>query len=156
MPSKVILPKKLVCDPVRMARALTNALNATAKAVQTDFRVTTATWQHKPDFRITSPTQWSREVATDDPVYAMLNKGTKAHEIAPKAGGVLAFSTPFRPKSRARYIGSNVGSTGNVSVIRRTTVHHPGTAPREWSKAIKSKWQRQFAVTMQRSIDAEH
>lgn len=155
MSAKAIIPKKLAADPKKMARVLTNTMNATAKAIQVDFKTTTQTWDHQPTFAITSPSPYTRQIATDDEVYTMLNAGTAPHMIAPKSGGVLAFTTPFRPKSRPSYIGSNKGSKGNTPVIRRTVVHHPGTAPRLWSKAIKDKWQKQFPVTMQRAIDAE-
>lgn len=140
-----------------MSRILTNAMNAQAKAVKVDFKVTTQTWDHQPDFAITSPRPYVRQVSTDDPVYSMLNKGTPAHDIAPKnAKGVLAFNAPFRPKSRPGYIGSNKGMRGNTPVIRRTVVHHPGTTARAWTKAIKTKWDREFPTQLQRAIDSEY
>lgn len=151
--TKAILPKKLAADPKRMARVLTNALGASAKAVQVDFKVTTQTWQHQPTFAITSPSPYVRQIATDDAVYAMLNQGTKPHVITPKRSKVLRFTGPFRPKSRPGYIGSNKGSQGSAEVFTRQ-VNHPGTTARAWSKAIKRKWDRQFAAQMQRAIDA--
>lgn len=153
--SRLILPKKLIADPAKMARALTNGLNATAKGVQTDFNVTAQTWQHKPTFAITSPTPYQREISTDDTIYAYVNEGTKPHEIRPKRpGGRLLFTTPFRAKTVPGQIRSNQGSKGTTPVVAQV-VHHPGTTARDFDKAIATKWDKQFGVIMQRSVDSE-
>lgn len=153
--SKVILPKKLSVDPKGMARAITNTMNSTALAIKADFAVTTQTWEDKPTFAITSPTPYTREVSTGDPIYSMLNEGTKAHEILPKAGSMLVFSTPFRSKTIPKSISSGPGSKGTNKAISRHGVRHPGTTAREWDTTIADKWRKQFATIMQRSIDAE-
>jgi hypothetical protein len=153
--SKVILPRKLSVNPQAMARAITNTMNATARAIQTDFNVTTQTWDDKPTFAIASPTPYTRKIGTDDAIYSMLNEGTPEHDIAPRPGGTLVFRTPFRPKSRVRYIGSNAGSKGGNVVFTRRPIHHPGTEARDFDKVIAEKWNRQFAGIMQRAVDAE-
>jgi hypothetical protein len=153
--AKAIIPKKLPSDAQRMSRILVNAMNMAAKAVVVDFKATTQTWNHQPTFAITSPRPYVRQIATDDDVYAMLNKGTRPHVITPHRSKVLRFEGPFRAKSRPGYIGSNKGSQGSNEVFTKS-VNHPGTAPRAWSKAIKDKWQKQFAAQLQRSIDSEY
>ena len=152
--SRVILPKKLSVDPRKMALAITNTLNATAQNIKVDFEVTVQTWEHKPSFAIASPTPWSRTVGTDDEIYSMLNEGTRAHLIRPKAGGVLVFRTPFRSKTLPRSISSRGGSTGLNQVITRKPVQHPGTAPRQWDTTIAQKWDKQVGRIFQRAIDA--
>ena len=151
---KLIIPKKLIADPARLSRALTNAMNGVAKDIQLDFRVTTQTWKHKPEFAITSPATYERQIATDDQIYAWVNDGTRAHDIAPKGGGVLRFNTPFQSKTLPNQIQSRSGSTGTTPAVARV-VHHPGTKPRAFDKAIKAKWDTRFGPIMQRSIDAE-
>jgi len=154
--TKPILPKRLAADPKKMARILVNSLNMSAKAVQVDFKVTTQTWEHKPTFAITSPSIYSRQVATDDAVYAMLNQGTKPHIIRPGKKRVLTWlGANYRPKSRPGFIGSNKGGNDNTIVYAKQ-VQHPGTVARAWSKAIKAKWDRLFAQQTQRAIDSEH
>jgi hypothetical protein len=153
--SRVIIPKKLSVDPRKMALAITNTLNAVALDMQTDFRVTVQTWRDQPTFAVRSPTPYTRTVGTDDENYARLNAGTGPHLIRPRSGGVLVFQTPFRPKSRARYIGSNAGRTGGATVFTRGPVHHPGTAPRQWDDAIREKWDKQVGAIFQRAIDSE-
>jgi len=153
--SRLIIPKKLIADPAKMARALTNGLNATAKGVQTDFNVTVQTWQHKPTFAISSPTPYQREISTDDTIYAFVNEGTKAHDIRPKQpGGRLLFTTPFRAKTVPRQIRSNAGSKGSTPVVAQV-VHHPGTEARAFDVVIAEKWDKQMPTIMQRSIDSE-
>lgn len=153
--SKVILPRKLSVNPQAMARAITNTMQSTALAIQTDFNVTTQTWDDKPTFAIESPTPYTRRVGTDDENYTRLNAGTKPHVIAPRPGGTLVFRTPFRSKTTPRRIGSSAGSKGGNVVFTRRPVHHPGAEARDFDKVIAEKWNRQFAGIMQRSIDSE-
>jgi hypothetical protein len=152
--SRVILPKKLISNPAAMARAITNTLNGTALAIKADFEVTTQTWGDKPTFTIETPNQFERTIGTDDENYIRLNDGTRAHVIWPH-GKVLVFNTPFQSKTLPRSIASGPGHKGGNKVITRGPVRHPGTAAREWDKAIAQKWDRLFAQNMQRAIDAE-
>lgn len=150
---KLILPKKLVADPAKLTRALINAMNGVAKDIQVDFKVTTQTWKHTVDFPIQQPSAYRRIVATDDEIYGYVNDGTPQHRILPK-GKMLRFNTPFRPKTLPNKIMSGPGSKGTNEVFSRG-VNHPGTKPRAFDKAIKDKWDKEFGVIMQRSIDAE-
>jgi len=150
----VILPKKPVFDAAKMKIAITSTLNGTAKAIKVDFDVTTQTWQHRPAFKIATPSEYTREISTNDDVYAMLEVGTKAHIIRPKKPrGILRFTTPFRSKTIPNEIRSRQGSKGNTPVVARV-VRHPGTRPRLWSRAIAKKWNAQIGTTFQRAIDA--
>lgn len=152
--SKVILPKSLVIDVAAQRRAITNALTATARGIKADFGVTTQTWDDRPTFTISSPSPFERETSTDHAVYAMLNEGTKAHEIRPKAGKVLRFSSVFRPKTIPGQIVSLRGARGGDAVFSRG-VHHPGTEAREWDKVIAEKWDKQLPEIFQRAVDSE-
>lgn len=151
---KVFVPKSLVADPQKMARAVANALDGAAKGALEDFKVTTATWQHQPDFSIDTPNADRRVVGTDDEIYGYVSGGTKPHIIVAH-GKALAFpGGGFRPKSRPGYIGSNKGSKGGA-VVFRPRVQHPGTEARKFDEAIAEKWQKQLPVVMQRAIDSE-
>lgn len=151
---KLIIPKKLIADPAKLSRALTNAMNGVAKDIQVDFKVTTQTWSHKVAFPITSPATYERVIATDDEIYGYVNDGTRAHDIAPKGGGVLRFSTPFQAKTLPNQIMSRSGSKGTTPAVARV-VHHPGTTARAFDKAIHDKWEKLFPDIMQRAIDSE-
>ena len=150
----VILPKKKPFDTAKMKGVIISTLNAQAKAIKVDFDVTTQTWQHRPEFKITSPSEYTREISTNDSIYAMLEGGTKPHVIRPKsARGILRFTTPFRSKTLPSEIASYAGSKGSKQVVARV-VHHPGTAARNWTKVIKAKWDAQIGPIFQRAIDS--
>lgn len=151
--SRVIAPKGFLIDVAAQKRAIGNALNGAAKGVKVDFGVTTQTWDHRPTFAIDAPSEFVREVSTDDDVYAMLNVGTKAHDIRPKRARFLVFQTPFRSKTIPNDIRSRKGSQG-ATTVRARVVHHPGTAARNWTKVIKAKWDKQLPVLLQRAIDS--
>lgn len=155
--SRVILPKKLSADPQRMARVITNTLNSVALDMQTDFNVTTQTWDDKPTFAIESPTPYTRTVGTDDSVYAMLNEGTPPHDIFPRRKTALAFRGPFQSKTLPRQIMSRSGGAGASETVlpRGRGVRHPGTEARAWDATIAKKWDRQVGAIFQRAIDSE-
>ena len=151
----IIKPSKLVFNAAQRARIIQNTLTATAKAIKVDHDVTTQTWRNRPTFAIDTPSPFERTIGTDDPIYTMLDAGTKAHTIKPKrGGGILKFTTPFRSKTLPNQIMSRSGSQGTSPAIARV-VHHPGTAPRKWAKAIAAKWQQQVGAIFQRALDAE-
>jgi hypothetical protein len=150
---KVFVPKALAIGVDKLARAVTNGLDAAAAGALEDFKVTTQTWEHQPEFTIEKH-QDSRIVGTDDEIYGYVSGGTRPHVIVAH-GKVLAFpGGGFRPKTRVRYIGSNKGSKGGA-VILRPKVNHPGTDAREFDQAIAEKWGNELPKTMQRAIDAE-
>ena len=151
--STAILPKGRQLAKA-MQTIIGNTLTAQAKAIKADFGVTTQTWQHKPKVTINAPSPYERQITVDDEVYAMLNEGTKAHDIKPKRpGGLLRFRGPFRPKTLPNEIMSQAGSRGSVTVWSRG-VHHPGTAARNWDRVIAKKWRERMGDIFQRAIDS--
>jgi hypothetical protein len=143
-------------DPAKFKRAIENAGNMTAKAVQVDFKVTTRTWKHQPDFTI-EHTQgrpiW--DISTGDVIYRYVSEGTKRHPISAKNAPFLAyFKTGFRPKSRPGFIGSNAGAQASKDFRGPKTVMHPGTEAREFAQAIAKKWKIEWPRQLQRAIRA--
>lgn len=154
MPAKAILPKRALVEPAKLARALQNTLDAQARNIQIDFQVTVRTWQHAVDFLISAPNPYTREIATADGIYAMVNDGTRPHPIRPRRGKVLAFKGGFRAKTLPRTIGSGAGGSSGPEVFSRG-VNHPGTAARDFDTTIAQKWDRLLGPIFQRAIDAE-
>lgn len=155
MKMNVILPKRLVFNAPKMARAVRNGRTAAAKGAKADFDTTTQTFATRPTFTIDHESDELTVVSTDDEVYGFLDDGTPAHDIAPKPGGMLVFGTGGSPKTSPGVIGSKRGGRGGAMVHTRKVVHHPGTQPRKFSTVIARKWDRQMAVIMQRAIDSE-
>lgn len=149
-----IIPRDALFDVASARRAVENALDGAAKGALVDYRVTTQTWEHKPDFTIEAPTENERIVGTDDPIYGYVDAGTKPHVIVPKRAKVLVFGPGARAKTRPRVIGSTGGSKGGAPVVAHR-VNHPGTEAREFSETIADKWGEQLPILLQRALDVE-
>lgn len=151
-----IIPKKQsVMHPAKYQKAIEAAGNESALAVRVDFRVTTQTWQHKPDFKIVHGSEPEWEISTDDKIYGYVSEGTPPHVILPKNAKRLVFyRTGFRPKSRVGWIGSNKGKKATKDLTFAKKVNHPGIAGRKFSKLIKEKWDAEWPRQLQRAIRA--
>lgn len=133
-----------------LTAAVERALDNMADLVEADFRTTTASWDHQPQFTITRAT-FKRIISTGDRIYGMLNVGTRPHTIVAR-GRALVFQVPYRAKTAPRVIGSGGGGKGNQQVFMRE-VSHPGTEAREWDQAIAEKFQGLIANYMQSEIN---
>lgn len=156
MTRAIRIPRDFILfHPRRLARAVENGMDAAAQGVRADFVATTRTWERGVVFTITRPGTFRRVIGTDDPVWAMLDAGTRPHIIAPRRARALAFAVGGRPKTRPRVLSSSGGSTGNTFVTTRGVVQHPGTKAREWTDVAQKKWQRELPTVVQRAIDSE-
>lgn len=141
-------------DSKALRRAIENALTGEAKAVKVDLDTTTQTWKHRPEFTIEQD-EGRRTVATDDEVFEYVDEGTKPHIITAKnPNKPLTFGVGGSPKTAPRVIGSRSGTRGSA-IVRAQVVHHPGTAPREFTDTVKEKWDDRLPDMIQRAIDAE-
>lgn len=151
---KVFVPKDLVLDTAKLARAVKNGLDAAQAGVLIDFKVTTATWSTPVAFAKQTPSADRRIVRTDNEIYGFVNEGTRPHVIVAH-GKALAFpGGGFRPKSRPGYIGADAGSKGKGTTFRKQ-VNHPGSKARGFDTAIAEKWNKQLPIVMQQAIDSE-
>lgn len=150
---KPILPKRPFIDARKVQRAIDDGMQEAADLIVKDFQSTTDTWKHRVEFTIKKQKDGFL-IGTKDDVWNMLDHGTKAHDISPRNGKVLRFQGgPYRPKTRPGYIGSQSGGPSGP-VVFRPKVHHPGTAPRGWSKLVRKKWQSRLAQIVQKHINA--
>jgi hypothetical protein len=157
--------KEIVPDAFRsneFSRIMRNGLRRVGYGMTKDFERTTATWEHKPDFKThthagvgTQP--YSVEVETDDPIWAMLEQGTAPHEIwagwytGKSDKRSLAFPSMFSPKTTPGELDSHEGSSGGETVFR-AMVHHPGTEARRWIEEIRKIWIPKFRAEMDKSL----
>lgn len=140
---KAILLPKNALDPQKLLRAVENALTGTAQSIKVDFDTTTRTWQKRPVFTI-QVAPFQRIIGTDDDVYRYVSRGTSIR--------YALMSGDFAPKTRNRYLGSNVGKGGVVSISKKHP--RPGIQAREFEQAVQDKYNKEFPVNVQRAIDA--
>jgi len=133
----------------RFADAAKQGMKDAADEALRDFQKTTATWQHQPDFAV-KPYGNGYQIGTDDEIYGYVDKGTRAHKIVARRAKRLRFGSSFRPKTRPGSLSS--GSGGSSGQVFRSSVNHPGTKARSFSKLIGAKWRAQLATYMQRRI----
>lgn len=149
-----IFPKRNPINLSRADRALQNALNMTAEAIRVDLRVTTQTWNNKPQFTI-DKRPFERDIYTNDEVYAYVNYGTRPHKIRAKNAPRLAFQWggpgSYKPKTVPnRILSRSGGATGTMHFM--TEVNHPGTKARRFTHEIARKWTKEAPRQMQRAI----
>jgi hypothetical protein len=141
-----IKPSAKAINFSRFADAARLGMRDAAEAAQKDFEKTTATWRTRPDWQI----QEQRDgflVGTENDVWNMLDKGTRAHRIIARRAKRLRFSSGFSAKTRPGFVGSQAGGSSGGPVFAQS-VQHPGTTARGWSKLIAAK----YKVQLQRYI----
>lgn len=142
-------------------KTMANATKETDRELLRRYRRSTASWSHKPVFEVltdSTDTTMTLIGGTDDPIWNMLDRGTKRHIIRPRPenkSGVLAFQWggpgSYRAKTRPNSLDSGPGGASGERVFRRY-VRHPGTKPRQWSKIIKREMDVLAVQIMQRHL----
>lgn len=124
-------------------------------------RNATDTWTHKPDVLIskTGGGVGRAQTATigvrvNSDSYQYVDKGTRPHKIFPRReGGVLAFNSRFKAKSRPNslraYRGMSAGPTRFAAFV-----NHPGTEPRNFTKLAFERARRDGAKIVDAQIKA--
>ena len=119
------------------------AVLKSARLVETDFKTTTKTWQHKPQF-VTQVAQSGNDYVvtsgTDSAIYNYVDAGTRPHIIKAKRSKYLAFSSGYRAKTRVGIIGSQEGGAFGEPQFAQQ-VKHPGTKARNFTVRIQARRQ---------------
>lgn len=149
---KVLKPATLKIKEMRLE--LLNGLRSAARAVERDYKLTTATWEHQPKFEtIIAMGKGKAEflVGTDDEIYRYVDEGTKPHMIFPVNAQRLRFQGGYSAKTQPGVIGSSASSTSG-GVIYSKGVFHPGTKARRFSEVINKKHERLFKDRMHEAM----
>lgn len=127
----------------RMARELPPVvivgMTLAANDAKADLEATVATWRDQPTFDIDVETK-RYTITTDDPIWNMLNRGTRPHGI----DGFLSFLNQYTAKTTPGQLSSQSGGASGDRVFA-THVDHPGTKARKWDAAIAKKYQPKLA-----------
>ena len=140
-----IFPRKGLFDFAKFDREFAGALNHTSNIIRDDFKATVRSWRTNVKFAKVGPRRLGGNLAvdvfTENKIYFYVEAGTKAHIIRPRSARVLRFQTGYTAKTRPGVIGSRGGGPRGPFVTARS-VRHPGTQPRNFSKVIAKRRQR--------------
>ncbi len=141
-------------DAARHMAAVKLAYRASAELALKEFKATTRTWKHQPDFTATGGSDGiSQIVGTDDRIYGYVDEGTRPHLIRPR-GRFLRFASGYRAKTSPNTIGSRSGGAFGSTVYARA-VRHPGTKPRNFTRIIGRDIQAALLRRVQQAIARE-
>jgi hypothetical protein len=133
----------------RMRGKIRDARRRAANDAKGDFQKTTVTWETSVSFVVREQGE-ATVVSTTNPIYVMVNFGTRPHLIAAR-GKMLRFMAGSSPKTQPGVIGSSAGAAGAALTYKRI-VMHPGTAPRLFDKAIARWWRPEFKRRMRAAL----
>lgn len=157
---KPIIPKGKAVDGRAVLDAIEKTLRSTTgPKLQSDFKKTVRTWDHKPKFAKTFvelPNQMLIKVYPTGRYkdqYYYVHEGTKARLIVPRAaGGVLKFQAGYLPATRAGKISSKHAFRHGNTVFTTKVRKHPGIKARKLSDTIAKKNQPVFVKDINRAI----
>lgn len=142
-------------DLKKLEREMLKAVDKTTKVMRTDLKKPTRTWDTNIDvYQIAaerSGGDLSGAAGTDNRIYMFVTRGTKPHVIRAKSGGVLAYSSRYRAKTRIRTLSSYRGGGYGATRFSKT-VNHPGNKKREFEEAVAEKHQRTLEDNVSRAI----
>lgn len=155
---KVIVPKELLPDGKAIERILRNSSRMAGEQVRADFGATTNTWSKKPKFDRIDVSPGVVEVSTENPIWIMLDAGTKPHIIVPRRAKILRFAWDgpgsYGAKTKVGWLSSR-NAKYPKSIVYRKRVRHPGTAARQWVDTATKKWADEWPATVQKALQVE-
>lgn len=130
------------------------AVLKSARLVESDFKSTTRTWEHKPQF-VTQVAQSGNDYVvvsgTDSAIFLYVDAGTRPHIIKAKRSKYLAFQGGYRAKTRVGIIGSQEGGAfGEMQYAQQ--VKHPGTKARKFTVRIQARRQKTIEQEVSQAI----
>lgn len=136
--------------------ALTQAAKEIGRETLREYRRTTTTWHHKPNFQTLTEVRGGdlfQITGTDDEIYRYVDLGTRPHYILPRvSGNKLRFQTGYNAKTRPNSLTSYRG--GKFGPVRfADAVLHPGTPPRNFTKLIGAIMSKKSVDIMLKYLD---
>lgn len=145
-----IKPSAKAINFTRFATAAKIGMKDAADAVEIDIKLTTTSWDHDVEIVVKERSD-GYSITVTDPIWNMLDKGTRAHRIIARKAKRLRFFGGYRAKTRPGFIGSTSGGASGGPVFR-PSVMHPGTKARSWSKLIGMKYRARLKTFISRRI----
>lgn len=151
---RVIKPKRFI-NPITMRTLIQQAYRDAAQDAKRDLEKTTATWDERVVFQVSTPPIGGATISTNSKTFNLVSEeGSPRHLIYPKRAGRLRFTVPFRAKTRPGVIGSSSGSKG-TTVIKTNVVRHPGFQARRFYEAVARKHEQRLVRAVNAAIARE-
>lgn len=137
------LPKRLLRIARKLPTVVDNAVRSVAHEAREDFEATVDTWTKPPKFKVLKDTKgW--KITVDDKRFLWVDKGTSEHLIVARKKKRLSWygggTGSYVPKTQPNVIGSQYSYIdGAVKRVSKYYVRHPGTEPRNFSRAIEKR-----------------
>lgn len=134
--------------------AFDESLNTIGAGAKRDFDDIVAGWKHRPVFQV-ERTRNTVAVTVKGPnrkIFVWVDLGTPRHVIRAKKKPMLKFRGGYQPKTRAgnsKFRGSGK-ATGRWTSKKQ--VNHPGTKPREFSRIIRNRWEKQGRAVLRENL----
>jgi len=150
---------KPILAPDFESAAATRALEKQLKTIEVQWRKaleqTTRTWKDKPTFKVKLSKRRRMYVVrseVSDRRWIWIDKGVKGRYIRPKRrGGVLAFPSRFRAKTKPSSLRSRRGFSGPPMAFSRGH-HWPGIEPRNWTPMLSRRLTPRWRNTAQKAF----
>lgn len=141
---KAIKGRRTMPDSARLRSELNLVLGTSLNVIEADYRLTFATWRHRPRLfrRKLRSGEFDVGVYPNTPagkIWYYVNDGTRPHKIRARKARVLRFFKGGTAKTRRGIIPAGTGSKGTDGPIFRREVDHPGNAARNFDDAITQK-----------------
>lgn len=154
---RTIKPRKKI-DKKIFNKKMKEGLDETGKLMKKQFEKTTRTFSKPVKFsirtRVSPPKPFHVVVWTSNPIYKMINDGTKAHVITPtKKHGLLVFPAISRPKTTPRLISSKKGFKSKKMIFVRGPVKVKGIKARKFDTTIVKMIRPKFKKIMQKKLN---
>jgi hypothetical protein len=139
-------------------KAVMDGMSRLDREIMSDFAAVIASWDERPTPQEEPPKQTPdgarSAVFVEDEIFAMLNEGTPPHEITSRGPYPLTFrhGSGFVSKTMPGWLGSRVGQNSG-DWVRKRSVMHPGTEPREWNVAIANEHIDEFVRIVVDAVD---
>lgn len=145
----------------RLQTELKHGADNVAQATSQRYQAAVRSWRNKPLFTRTAedrPQRIRRIISLAGApkprqIFRWVDKGTKAHVIAPKRSPVLVFNLGYsartQPVARAN-VGTGI-ATGR-KVITAKPVNHPGTKARKFSQTYTTEAGQQLEIEVRAAI----
>ncbi len=142
-------------NPTKILRTMHDDAKAFAESMVQPFLPSVKTWGKQPVFEsfleVIPGGSFLMTAGTSNPIYEMVNDGTKSHFITPRRAKVLAFPRTFRAKTSPGILRSKAGFKSKKLYFSKGHMVS-GIEPRRFDEAVVKIVEKQLPKAVEQSI----